>query len=217
MDIDVQRFVALTLSLAAGACRPAATPAPTNQPSPADDDFGMVTIPEPQIKTGSDSDEPDEQNGVIASGRESCDADDVGSPKSCNTLAPPPGPHCESFGHYSCEQIASLVKPRIAEQAVDCVLAASGTREVCGRGLENRCLEEAVMTSCVDARAREACGTIVPDCHDGPSAEGLRMTVERCEHALSAALPDNRSSLERCLSRSCSLRCLWYAPSPHFE
>lgn len=139
---------------------------------------------------------------------------------ACATLKPP-GPVCPTFesSQAGCAAFAHVMVPAAAEAATACMLAKSGTKEMCIDGgcapgdpmcsdlspndLVNRCLQRGIGAATRDPAHLPACQTLAAKCalRTGPNP-ALQLT---CVDALSAMKPEHTHLLLECLESGCSL------------
>ncbi len=126
----------------------------------------------------------------------------------CTTLKAPPGPHCESFADTKseCEHFATTLQPRVAQKAIACVLATSGTRAVCDFDLTAKCAYGATANACVDATLAPKCDAAIAAC-GGKKASFSKADCLRVASAVSAG---QRTSILTCIAESCgTTNCLY--------
>ena len=221
MDVDRSRFLVLTASIAAArGARPApagpvegAAPAPTLPVErPADDDEDPPAAPPPSgPRQAAVPEAPGAAQaatvGDIAPEAGPCDSA-AGKPGDCAALRAP-GPQCESFSdtRRMCGVWRKGFQPRVAEKAVGCLLAMSGTRDVCDPSRIEACALQALRSACADTSAEARCDAIVAGC------AGLRyatVTRSACVAALSAVVPWSRPRLASCMTEGCSVDGCFY-------
>jgi hypothetical protein len=200
MHIDRSRFLLLTASLAAAAC---------DQPRSDSPDTGSVdpAVSGPSEQTDGDSKpggdsvwleiEPGTEDKPQGLGNADCD-NSVGRPPPCSITAP--GSHCESFDHTlrTCQSFAEFMQPRAAEAATNCVLAASGTWEVCDWSIVQTCAVAGLQATCVDPATRPECDSISSQCGGG-------LDVFTCQQALSAVKPHRIQQVASCVREFCEV------------
>jgi hypothetical protein len=223
MHIDRSRFLLLTATMAGGACSsssapssaggpvvaapvisiPAGTasaetkPEPPPNAAPARDAEGGVR---PGAVTGTDeAAETDED----LEGGASCD-NDVGSPPSCASLRAP-GPQCESFDDTksTCAKLGRGLRPRVAERAVDCILAKSGKQGICQFDVAMQCASSAVKKACIEPKTQAACAPLVKQCQGN-------LKMSDCQAALSAVTAKNRKRMITCMTEGCGIDYCWW-------
>jgi hypothetical protein len=202
MHIDRSRFLFLTASMAAAAC---------NQPrSTGSPDTGGVdpAVSDPADKTSNTTTQP--SNGAvwleIEPGTEdkkqqfgSADCDNsIGKVPPCSIS--PPASHCESFDStvQSCHAFPEMMQPRAAEAAVNCLVAASGTWEICEWTITQTCAAAGLQAVCVDPATRPECDSISSQC-------GGSLDVFTCQQALSAAKPHRVQQVASCVREFCEV------------
>ncbi|MBK9264949.1 MAG: hypothetical protein IPM54_34850 [Polyangiaceae bacterium] len=215
MHIDRSRFLLLTASIAGGAC----------SSSSASSSSGPVVVAAPIIALPAEGDGAPASSGasapvkssqtVMGSGdddalaaldRPPSAADDDGGtcdeggapPTGCGTLRAP-GPHCESFSDTKamCGKLARGLRPRVAEQVVDCILAKSGKQSVCDFDLANQCGLVALQKACIEPSTQAACAPIVRAC-------GGRLQMRECQALVSSVTSRNRRNMMTCITEGCS-------------
>jgi hypothetical protein len=129
-----------------------------------------------------------------------------GYPRSCAPLRAP-SPTCEGGDDKGfrdtkneCEHISERLKPRVAEKAVDCVLAKSGTDEVCAPDLAITCAYEALSVACVERAATPVCKRAMEKCGASTS-----LTQASCEAAYSAMKESERKGFVTCMTEACDV------------
>lgn len=138
------------------------------------------------------------------------DSDNMtGAPGNCSTLRAP-GPVCESFSDTKadCSKFARGFKPKIAQKAVGCLLAKSGTKAICDFTAEQQCAAEGVAIACVDPSVLSTCDAIISKCQR--RSGGGMLTRTTCAQALSAVTSVNRSSVATCVAESCNISYCFY-------
>lgn len=222
MQIDRTRFLMLTTSIAAGACAgaPAGTPEVPEQtviviaPPPA---FGSATpapppaeeppVEEPEAveeMTPHALEEVDDEPSLsaIASAPATC-GNQRGNPAQCTGLRAP-GPQCESFHDTlaDCHGFRRALQPRIAEKAIQCLLAKSGKREICSFDVAVKCANSASKDACIDSFSGPPCRTAVAQC---ASVRGNKLTMQRCQQVLSSVAPRFRRAMITCITEDCGV------------
>jgi hypothetical protein len=197
MQIDRSRFLFLTASLAAAACnQPTAAITPdTGSVEPAKSEGQGTTEEKPdgvwlEIEPGTE-DQPK------TAGNADCD-NSVGSTPPCAFTAP--GGHCESFEftQQTCRAMSEAMQPRAAEAAVNCMLAASGTWEICDWSITQKCSAAGLQATCVEPATRPECESISSQC-------GGSLDVFTCQQALSAVKPHRIQGVASCIREFCDL------------
>jgi len=202
MQVDRSRFLFLTASLAAAACnqaQPAASP-DTGGAQPARSGDARASG-EPHTLGSADPSvwleiEPGSGDQRLEPGDPGCD-NQVGRPSGCS-LSAPPG-HCESFESTQrlCESYPEFMQPRAAEAAVDCMLAASGTDQICS-GIWNQCTAAGIHASCIEPGTAAECETISSMC-------GGHLDHFTCQQTLSAVRPVHVASVSSCIREFCEV------------
>lgn len=199
MHIDRSRFLFLTASLAAAAC---------NQPRPSGNpDTGGVdpALSKPSGDSGSATAanpggvwleiEPGTEDKPQTFGPADCD-NAIGRPPPCSIS--PPGSHCESFDSTlrTCQSFSQVMQPRAAEAAINCMVAASGTWEICDWTIIQTCSAAGMQATCVDPATRPECDSISSQC-------GGSVDVFTCQQALSAVKPHMIPQVASCVREFC--------------
>lgn len=137
----------------------------------------------------------------------------VGTVGNCGTLRAP-GPQCESFNDTKddCSHLARGFKPRVAQKAVACILAKSGTQAICDFQLTQKCSASAAADSCLDPATGPTCDSIMAACSGGGRGRGrgTPLTKVACMHALSSLTGSNRSRVGSCIAESCGVELCFY-------
>lgn len=222
MQIDRSKFLLLTASIAGAGCgsnsssssggtvvvaAPVVTLPDSSPPSANTATAGAST--KPGQTTGNASDEEvlaaaDRTPGAAAESTSMCD-DGGPAPTGCSTIRAPSS-QCESFSETKsmCSKLAHGLKPRIAEKAVDCLLAKSGKQPICVFGVANDCGMAAVQkAACVDPSTQAECTTLVRNC-------GGRLNMRDCQSLMSAVVTGNRRSMIACMREGCSTEYCMY-------
>ncbi len=201
MHIDRSRFLFLTASLAAAACD---QPRSTGSPDPGGAD---PAISGPSEKADGDRAaggesvwleiEPGTEDKPQTFGTADCD-NSVGRPPPCSIS--PPGSHCESFDATltSCQRFPNFMQPRAAEAAVTCLVAASGSWEVCDWSFVQTCASAGLQATCVEPATRPECDSISSQC-------GGSIDVFTCQQALSAVKPHMVQQVASCVREFCEI------------
>jgi hypothetical protein len=224
MKIDREKFFVLVAALAAG-CRGLGEPAQPREPpeehvpwSPAEPTdmhygTGAHARPAPQHEGGHAV--PGAANAT--DGREEGGPDPYaenvvgehcnpwlnmhGFPRSCGGLKAP-GPTCEGFD-YTKDECAGMQRhlvPRVAAKAIDCVLAKSGSDDLCGSNVTAICAYQALASACVEPEATPVCAQLVTDCARDPTTH---VAQAACEAAWSALRKEDRPKFIACMTESC--------------
>lgn len=214
MQIDRSRFLLLTASIAGGACSSGssssggtvvvaspivALPGPdgsaTASSRPAPGKSGQTTV-----VAGDDEKlaAVDRSPGAAADDGSMCEEGGV-APTGCGTLRAP-GPQCESFSDTkrTCGKLARGLRPRVAEKAVDCLLAKSGKQAICDFTIASQCGIAAIQKGCVEPSTQAACTPIVRAC-------GGSLQMRDCQALLSSVTAKNRRSMISCMTEGCAL------------
>jgi hypothetical protein len=216
MRIDRRTFLVLTAALASDACEA--------QPPPAAPVAGVIDVP--TVPDASHGDAPDASSPQAPDAAVAWSAADAAPPPEssvaddscasanaqrgsadCSQLRAPPGPACESFEdtRSECEDIQRVLKPAVAERAVRCLLAKSGTRGICQFGVSAVCVSQAFRASCGDPATSAMCSEVVRSCAGrGGGSAVPKLTFSECEGALSAVSPQNRDAMLGCMSEGCT-------------
>jgi hypothetical protein len=216
MQIDRTRFLLLTATMAGGGCGQASPGPAASAPVVA---APLVSLPsgspaeaEPPPEARAQAGEPEEgeygdppdeeplaeEGDPGAPGTLSCN--DVGAaPKSCASLRAP-GPQCESFSYTKtrCAALAKGLRPRVAEAAIDCILARSGKPSICAFDVESVCVTTAMRRACIDASTQSACAPVVGGCRGG-------LKMNDCQALLSSVAAKHHSRMITCMTEGCSI------------
>lgn len=204
------------------------TPAKNGDPTPA----AATSAPQPSTTASASATPPSDapapsRGGALAAG----DSDDAnfdpskvhaqkcaggaadnlkGSPGSCAALKPP-GPSCESFSDtkQQCDATKSWLKPRVAEKAVQCHLAKTGTTNVCKFNLVTECFIESLASACVDPAAQATCKNVMNRC-GAPKDRYTKLTEDSCVAAVSAVNDTYRSKFVSCITEFCRFETCAY-------
>lgn len=120
-----------------------------------------------------------------AGGSEQCD-DSVGTVPDCSTLTLP----C-NFQEGGCSLAELDYKPRVAQNAVDCVGALAGASTCVD---VQACQETALASACADATADDDCATLAPACSETEAA---------CHDYLDGLTEDARTRMLTCATEGC--------------
>lgn len=204
MQIDRSRFLFLTASLAAAACnqpRPSGTP-DTGSVDPAVSNQSGDTGSATTGQTGGSEAvwleiEPGTEDKKQVFGSADCD-NTIGRPPPCSLSAP--GPHCESFDSTlrTCQSFPEIMQARAAEAAVNCMMAASGSWEVCEWSITQTCAAAGLQATCVEPSTRPECDSISSQC-------GGSLDVFTCQQALSAVKPHRMAQAASCIREFCEV------------
>jgi hypothetical protein len=198
MHVDRSRFLFLTASLAAAACNqpePAASP-DTGGAEPAK--TGQAKAGDPQPGGGPSvwlEIEPGTEDRQAAAG----DCDNTAARARPCTLSPPSS-HCESFDSTVrlCQSFAEFMQPRAAEAAIDCMLAASGSHQICDWQIQTQCTGAGIQATCVEPATRSECDSISSQC-------GGSVDVFSCQQALSSVKPQHTIAAASCIREFCEI------------
>ena len=215
MQIDRARFLLLTASLAGGGCSaspattgPSAPPAPT----PSGTELVVPEVPETsetttESESASTSTTASETTTSSQTASGPCD-NDAGTVPACS-LAPPPGPTCESFADTKayCKTYKTSLRTAVAAKAVSCLNAASKTQDICDFSKAESCASEAIRTACVQPSTFNACSPVVATC---AGYSWAKLSMNDCQSLLSAVKDGKRQSMITCMTEGCSLEsCTW--------
>jgi hypothetical protein len=217
MQIDRHRFLLLTATMAGGACGAASPgPAETGGPVIAAPVVALPSEPEagPPNKALPQT-EPGRADGALGDGEDATldgegeddeasdgaalSCDDTGiTPKSCAPLRAP-GPQCESFADTKsmCGKLSRGLRPRVAAQAVDCILAKNGKAAICSFDVANQCALTAARKACIEPSTQAPCATLVRTCSG-------QLAMRDCQTVLSAVETRNRRRMITCMTEGCS-------------
>ena len=197
MQIDRSRFLILTASIAAG-CAAAQT---------GPDEVAVATPVEVEPSTG---DEP------IALGTRP--GDDLvatgGGPtlhELCDSLQPPPGPHCESFidTKNDCTALIDGLEADAAERAVNCLASRSKTESICRFDALQDCFIIGTSASMPEPRLSKECSAVVKNCAGNRWARG-DLTMETCGSVMAAVKDHLEADMIGCMAEGCGLgSCVW--------
>jgi hypothetical protein len=199
MNIDRSRFLFLTASLAAAACNPtpsAITP-DTGSADPAKSQGTDTTEPKPDSESVWLEIEPGTEDKPQNFGNADCD-NTAGRVPACSIS--PPSPDCESFDHTvrTCQGFSEFMQPRAAEAAVNCMIGASGTWEICDWSITQTCAAAGIQSTCVEPSTRPECDAISSQC-------GGSIDVFTCQQALSAVKPHRIQQVASCVREFCEV------------
>lgn len=237
MNVDRRRFLALTTAIAAAHCAPQAPPTvnvPTENvdvsPTSAASSSSTAPPPEADPRAAPPAEGTFVANGPTSEGNvvpppprgprvkaQACPpADNLkGHVASCATLVPP-GPTCESFSdtRSQCGAIRSILKPRVAEKAVACHLAKSGTPAICQFNLVTDCATEALRSVCLEPAAVATCRGVMNKCSGD---RWSRLDEDSCAAAVSAIADTHRAAFVSCITESCRFEPCFYHLGPSRE
>jgi len=211
MHVDRARFLLLTASIATGSCTP-----PSGARAPASD--GDVEVAPPSIAIDPAADEP------LPNQAPTEPAVDQGEPidhdarlatrlaETCQTLKPPPGPHCESFHSTveECEIFGRVLRPEAAERAVECLVAKSGHHDICTYEAAGQCFIVGSLAVHPEPDTTKPCTRVLSNCGSGGMHPSQDLNAMTCRTALSAVKSDRREILVSCMNESCTIGgCLY--------
>jgi hypothetical protein len=185
---------------------PTPVPAPTPAPTPTPTASPTASPVAPSYKGAN----PYDGTPIAA---QSCSAAEnaVGTPGRCALKAP--GPTCESFGDTvkECPTMTSLLKPKVAQAAIDCLNRKSGTKDICEFNVTSICAYEALASACLDPAARTLCNGVMARCGAGPRGNYNKMTRDACEAGVSGIADARRKKFVSCITEFCRFEvCLTY-------
>jgi hypothetical protein len=146
-------------------------------------------------------------------------AKEIAMLNGCAGLKPPRG-GCAAFesSQAGCAAFARALKTSSAEVATACMLARSGTSDMCLDGhcragdpmcsdlspndLVNRCLQRGIDVATPDPAHLGTCQAVAAHCALRGMGQGLEL---RCQRALSAMKPEHEDLALACLKNGCSL------------
>lgn len=227
MHVDRERFLVFVGTLAAIGCgngsaqqqtvapvqvpEPVATMHPIAPPSATPSPDPVATKePDPEpVPTPTGPPNPYDGTPVTA---QTCDPalNAKGAAPKCAIKAPP-GPTCESIGDTKkeCPTMTSLLKPRVAQAAIECMNKRSGTDGICEFNVSSICAYEAFGSACLDPTAKTACNGVMKKC--GPPDPHNKMARSTCEAAVSGIADGKRTKFISCISELCRFEtCLTY-------
>ncbi len=179
--VDRDRFLLLSLALAAQHCAPTSNaPAAAPPADPQEESRSAIEIPATVDSTEQPSAEPEEpvdDQMTVANG---CD-NEVGTVNCGFVDSRYAGPACEGFGG-SCSGLTHAYKPRVAEAIANCYAAAG--RRACDIRVRNSCIRESLSAACPDPTQEPVCQATMQRCAD----RGItpRYSQNECVAALSA-------------------------------
>jgi hypothetical protein len=143
---------------------------------------------------------------------QSCNPADnkIGTLPACTLSAP--GPTCESIADtkHECPTLATLLKPRVAQAAIECLRRRSGTKAICEFNVTSICAYEALGSACLDPSAKAACDGVIQRC-GAPHGNYNKMTRDSCEAGVSGIADAKRKKFISCITESCRFEtCLTY-------
>ena len=220
MKVDRDRFLVLAAALATGLCaacetspappanEPVSVPRPSAEPlvvppiaSPAPVAYTAAPPePPPEPPPAAPTRAPNLYEGTPVKAQ-SCDAalNKVGTSPACTIK--PPGPTCESIGDTKkeCPQLNGLLKPRVAQAAIECLVKRSGTKAICEFNVSSICAYEALGSACLDPSAKAACDGIMKACGAGAGTSNYnKMSRDSCEAGVSGIADGKRKKFISC-------------------
>lgn len=222
MQLDRSRFLLLTSTMAAAACAseppPPQAPVVVAAPPSTAQGIGMADLPSVyrQHPTDDPMAEPAGPDGAPEGEVELLSGESAGEPSAlaarCQTLRPPPGPHCEDFEwtRSLCETFDQTMQPRVAEAAVDCIMTHDRRQTLCTPTAREQCFLKAIAKAPAVQADQGECSTIAARCgrgRGGPSLKG-------CRRAVAAMKPAYREAMLTCISEGCAFAECVYAAEP---
>lgn len=131
----------------------------------------------------------------------------IGTPPACK-ISGFGGPTCESINDTKkeCPTLTKLLKPRVAQAALECLNQRSGTKDICEFNVSSMCAYEALQHVCVEPTAAKICTPIVQRC-----GAGSKMAQSSCEAGVSAIAESKKKKFIACISEFCRFEtCLTY-------
>lgn len=221
MQIDRSKFLLLTASIAGTSCGSNAAsssggPIVVASPVVALPGPEATAVPSAQVastnKPGQTNANATDEETLAALDRSPGAAVENGSmcdeggaaPTGCATLRAP-GPQCESFAdtRRMCGVLARGLRPKVAEKAVECILARSGKQAVCDFNLANQCGLTAVQRGCVEPSTQNSCTALVRNCNGN-------LQMRDCQALLSSVTAKNRRNMISCMTEGCSVEYCMY-------
>jgi hypothetical protein len=235
VKVDRDRFLVLTAALATAIAPGCGTTNPPEEPAapppalppavvtvaplppPAAPPMVVAPAPPPPVAAAAPSrdvavEPPDPYKGTPVTAQ-ACDPalNRVGTPPSCKLA--PPGPTCESFSDtkQECPTLTTLLKPRVAAAAIECLRRRSGTSAICEFNVTSICAYEALGRACHDPSAVAACDKVMARCGAGPRGNYNKMSRESCEAGVSGVADGKRAKFISCITETCRFEtCLTY-------
>lgn len=216
MQIDRSRFLLLTATMAGSACGSQSAPSsgglvvaapvvalggsetPANGETPKKPaDIASAVEGDPIVALGGVKPNEDDTDASM------CEEGGV-APKGCGSLRAP-GPQCESFADTKamCSKLARGLKPRVAEKAVDCLIAKSGKQSICDFRVGSECAIAAVHKACIEPVTQSTCAPIVRACSGN-------LSMKDCQSLLSAVGDKHRRSMVSCMTEGCAIDYCMY-------
>lgn len=207
MYIDRSRFLVLTAALAAATTAAGCTiidergadAGGTPDTGSSSSDTGTVatdTAPSDSgtdvaADTGGDATADASEVSTDADAGPTCD-DTVGSPKACSLVL---GTGCTSTV-ASCPTWIDYTKPKIAERAVDCLIALPTCE---GTGVDSSdCLVDALATACADDTALTLCRGWKDECNTLGTPVDASFTAEGCALQINGMSAAGRDRIHGC-------------------
>jgi hypothetical protein len=122
-------------------------------------------------------------NSCDDSGSVTVGCDDLDSTESCSLVTQ----------REQCNEVATFLKPRLANQARTCMLELSDV-ELCGPGNLTLCIRDALMQSCPDSTATAVCEDVADECNG---------QLPNCSILISGLTSAGRQELLDCLPDFC--------------
>jgi hypothetical protein len=216
MHVDRTRFLALTAAIAAVfGCNSGPPPSAPSAQSAAPEDSPP---PPPASTTALDPVPPPPPSPEDPTVPEQAQAK---SERECEALQPAKGVPCEPGEGFeeirnACVRLKHAFLPRIADRAMSCLRAKSGTSAICTYAGVNDCASRAMQSAAVDTSSLAACRPIVDQCvgQPAPDHDGVtRVTLSSCRSALASVAPELRPRMLACMSEGCGVAdCFNYVP-----
>jgi hypothetical protein len=102
-----------------------------------------------------------------------------------------------------CGKLSRGLRPRVAEAAVDCILAKSGKQSICNFEVSNQCAMAAARKACIEPKTQAACAPLVRACNG-------QLAMKDCQVMLSAVASKNRGRMLTCMTEGCSVDYCMY-------
>ncbi|HEY3816818.1 MAG TPA: hypothetical protein VGL81_06600 [Polyangiaceae bacterium] len=218
MDVQRARFLALTASIAAmTACRTVPASRAPSSGAGGNTPRGTAETMAPGPTSADESIPPDGATDPQTDDRSACDDVNAmgqpGGPARCDALQPAPGvcdPSGEGFQDLrdTCVRLESALAPRIAERAVSCLVARSGTPRICSDAAVTDCAIDAFESSCGDSASLDTCRRLVEACDTSaaPTRDGRRrFTLGDCEEAFASVHREAREEMTSCMLEGCGV------------
>lgn len=197
MHIDRSRFLVLTATIAAGCA--------ASQTGP--EEVTVATPVEVEPTSGDEPVDPGDRpdDGTINAG---------GGPslsELCQSLEPPPGPHCESFSDTKndCTALIDGLETDAAERAVNCLASRSKTESICRFDAIQDCFIIGTSASMPEPRLNKECSAVVKNCAGNRWARG-DLTMETCGAVMAAVKDHLEADMIGCMAEGCGLgSCVW--------